>query len=353
MNYTIPLTILLLSATPLLAQSPLEEAMAGITHQGELRFGAIGTEDALGTTATTLSLGGRLSLETKPLNGVSLVGTFFTTTPLFGEDEEGLFLDSTNRGYAIVGESYLKALWSATTLKVGRQLIDTPFADSDDIAMIPNTFEALSVVSKELPDTTLSLALLTQMAGVDAPIAQRFSKLQPSADPVVVAGVEYEGIAHTNLALWYYGIDAGDILYAEGSYEMAGVTVGVQYADQDHDNTAYGALVEAEISDFTLGVAYNKAEGIVSNGFGGGAFFTSSEDHTIAAVRDQEALRYRAAYALGSFEVGVAHLALDKGEDETDYLLHYAVNKNHTLDIIYSEMYDDGNMVRFFANYSF
>jgi len=92
---------------------------------------------------------------------------------------------------------------------------------------------------------------------------------------------------------------------------------------------------------------------MVVNGFGGGPFFTSAEDHTIADVADQEAMSYGAEYALGSLTLGVNHTNLDKGEDETDYLASFTVNDKHSLDLIYSDMNDDGNMLRFFANYNF
>ncbi len=37
-----------------------------------------------------------------------------------------------------------------------------------------------------------------------------------------------------------------------------------------------------------LDLHYNRVDGVVTNGFGGGPFFTSSEDHTVADVKDQE-----------------------------------------------------------------
>ena len=92
---------------------------------------------------------------------------------------------------------------------------------------------------------------------------------------------------------------------------------------------------------------------MVVNGFGGGPFFTSDEDHTIADVIDQEAMRYGVEYELSRLSVAFNHTDFDKGEDETDYLASFAVNENHSLDLIYSDMYDDGDMLRFFANYSF
>ncbi len=338
---------------PLFAESSLSEAIEGIHHRGELRLGAIRTKDSEGSRATTLSMGGHVTLETKPLAGLSLVGTFFTTNPLFGKNDEESFLGSENKGYSIVGESYLKAHLGKTLIKAGRQLIDTPYADSDDIGMVPNTFEGYSLINRDIADTTVILALLDKWSGSDAPIPENFNEMQTSEDAVFTTGLIYEGLERTTLQAWHYKLDDATFNYGELSYEADTFTMGLQYTDQDNSNSAYGIALGGNIDNLALNFAYNRVDGIVSNGFGGGPFFTSSEDHTIAEVEDQKAMSYGAEYTLGRVTLGALHADFDKGEDETDYLLSFAVNKNHTLDVIYSDMYDDGNMLRFFANYNF
>ena len=352
MPYQYFVSTILLSSS-LLAQSPLAEAIEKIDHRGELRFGAIQTEDSQGDKATTVALGGRVTLETKPLNGISLVGSFFTTNPLFGKRDEGMFLGSSNQGYSIVGESYLKVAMGKSLFKAGRQLLDTPYADSDDIGMIPNSFEGYSLVNQDLSDTTLIVALLDKYAGIDADVAEKFSDLQSSKDPILVGGVIYEGIEKSSLEVWHYNMDDADFNYAEFGYEADTFSMGLQYTDQENSNRAYGVAVGGKIDNLAINFAYNRVKGIVSNGFGGGPFFTSSEDHTIEDSQDQEARLYGATYQFGDLSMGVTHVAFDKGENETDYLVSLTINKHHTLDVIYSDMYDDGNMVRFFANYSF
>ncbi len=94
-------------------------------------------------------------------------------------------------------------------------------------------------------------------------------------------------------------------------------------------------------------------DGEVTNGFGGGPFFTSSEDHTIADVKDQKAWLVGTEYGYQNFKGGVTYVNFDKGEDETDYILSYIFSDDFTIDLIYSDMYDDGKMTRIFANYSF
>ena len=354
MNYILLIVVTIIAfSTHLLAQTSISNAIDGIEHSGELRFGAVRTKDESGTKLTTLSMGGKVSLETKPISGISLVGTLFTTNPIFGKREDGMFLNSHQEGYSIAGESYLKANFAKTIIKAGRQIIDTPYADSDDIGIIPNTFEGYSLVNSDAEGTTVILALLDKWSGIDAPTPEKFTKMQSSKDAVFTAGIIIKGQENTTLQAWHYKLDNANFNYGEISYEADTFNMAIQYTDQDDSNRAYGISLGGRVDNLNITIAYNSVDGRVSNGFGGGPFFTSAEDHTIADVKDQKAKMYGAEYNLDKITLGATHVDLDKGEDETDYIASFQVNKNHTLDLIYSDMYDDGNIVRFFANYQF
>ncbi|MBU1667674.1 OprD family porin [bacterium] len=320
---------------------------------GQVRTGAVQTEDELGDTSNTLALGGHLGIKTNPLAGVSAGATFYTTNALFGQDEEAMFLSSDAKSYSIVGEVYIQADVGNTNIKVGRQIIDTPYADSDDIGMVPNTFEGLRLINQDIPDTTIVLASLDKWSGVDSEQAEKFNNLQTSGDAVLTAGAIYEGLENTTLQAWHYKLDNANFNYVEAGYETEQFSVALQYTDQDNSNRAYGVTAGVSLGDLALTTAYNRVNGEVSNGFGGGPFFTSSEDHTIAEAVDQEALLIGVEYVVKDLTLGLTHVAFDKGEDETDYLLSYAFNDVITLDIIHSDMYADGQMSRVFANYNF
>jgi hypothetical protein len=60
-----------------------------------------------------------------------------------------------------------------------------------------------------------------------------------------------------------------------------------------------------------------------------------------------------AEYAINRLTLALSHANFEKGENDTDYIISYNVSDNHALTLIYSDMYDDGTMVRFFANYNF
>lgn len=321
--------------------------------RGELRAGAVQSEDSLGNKASTLALGGQLGIITNPIAGVSAGATFYTTNALFGQDEEAIFLSSESKSYSILGEAYIQADFGKTEIKVGRQRVDTPYADSDDIRMVPNTFESVRVINQDIPDTTIVLSSLDKWSGVDSGKAEQFNNLQASGDAVLMAGVIYEGLKDTTLQAWHYKLDNANFNYLEAGYETEQFSVGLQYTDQDKGNKAYGAIGEVNFGDLSLISAYNKVDGEVSTGFGAGPFFTSSEDHIIAEAVDQEAVLVGAEYVHHDLTLALTHVNFDKGENETDYLLSYAVNDNFSFDVIHADMHGDGKLSRVFANYSF
>jgi hypothetical protein len=63
-------------------------------------------------------------------------------------------------GMTVIGESYLQYDTSKTTFRFGRQLFHTVFTKSNDTKMIPNTFDGLTVDSKDFLDSHIQLAYI-------------------------------------------------------------------------------------------------------------------------------------------------------------------------------------------------
>lgn len=352
---------------------------------GYLRAGYQNTDLSGDRDHTDIALGGKLHLDTASWHGVSAGASFYTTNAI-GKHEGYLsganipFFDGNGNAYSILGEAYLQGEWEKTLLKLGRQEMDTPFADTDDIGMIVNTFEAITLVNTDIKDTTIILAQLQKMAGVDAEVPGRFTKLNGN-DGVQVLGMTYEGIKGLALSGWYYHAnDLINVPYIEATYEadLGGVTLGVgaQYAymDWDGDTTAevIGASISAgfEPAGLTLGVAYNKsADGAADDLFGGGPFFTSSEHLTLpAAGNNGEAVMYTAEWDTDTIGVdglilGAGYLTLESDtgleSSELDIVASYAFNDTLSLDILYSDIddkIDSGDAltnIRLFVNYAF
>jgi len=305
----------------------------------------------------TNAIGATLGMKTNAVNGLSVGATFYTTHAIAGKDKatEFTFLDSNNDSYSILGEAYLEANRGNTIVKVGCQIIDTPYANSDDIGMVPNTFEAITVVNNTIPNTTITLMSLNKMSGVDATIPENFSDLQTNGDAVKAAGIIYDGLENISLQAWSYDISDDNVKYNyfEVGYKTDLFSLAVQKSTQGNGNFATGIMAIASLGDLELTVAKNDVKGTVSNGFGGGSFFTSSEDHTIADTVDQKAVLVGAEYSIGAVTMVVNNVKFDVGEDETDYLLGYAINDNLSADFIFTDMNTDGRMTRVFINYNF
>lgn len=118
------------------------------------------------------ALGGKLRYETASLNGLSLGMGFYTTNRIFQGIEKDVvepsLFDNEGKSYSILGEAYvdydMKALGTASSVRLGRQRLDTPLAGSDDARMVPNMFTAYVLHNNDIENVTLALAHVTDFA---------------------------------------------------------------------------------------------------------------------------------------------------------------------------------------------
>ncbi len=349
--------------------------------EGYVRFG-LENQDQRGNISD-IALGGLLKYSTFVIPDFSAGIGFYTVQGQGKRDNVGIpFYDNDNQNYSLLGELYLEGAFANTTIVLGRQVFDTPFADSDDVGMVPNLFEAYTLTNRDLQDTTLIFSHITKMAGVDAPNASKFTKVNGN-DGVQVAGALYEGLTNTTLSGWYYhASDMTDMVYLEGDYEgkysAGSYQLGVQYALQDYDNgekaDIYGVVAEIshEVSGLSLRGAYNKIDSkgtaAADNFLGGGPFFTSDEHLTLAeAGVDGKAYMAGLTYDAGNigmegmtFSVQSLHLkGVGAKADEVDLVMHYTPQERFFLDVIYSDAKnridsaESFKNLRVFANYRF
>ena len=128
-------------------------------------------ESATVKDRAAFAVGGKLGFETAPVYGVSAGAMFYTTNGLGMKNNDTVKIDPTLFGTGTdrpdatyLGQAYVQATVGKTTVKVGRQELNTPLAGMDDARMLPNLFEAAVLINKDLPDTTLIGAVVTRMA---------------------------------------------------------------------------------------------------------------------------------------------------------------------------------------------
>ena len=368
--------------------------------KGQLRAGYITfSEDATSRT-NAYALAGHYHFNTKRWNGL-MVGAEAYTVLNLGINQNPLnlngdFFDEQGKSFILLSQAYLDGKWGNTEIKLGRQSLDTPHADSDDIRMMPNYFEAYTVTNTDIDDLTLLAGFIDRMAGwengvdsaefVDVGETLGISKM----DGIYYASASYEGIKDLSLSLWYYHYsDIADVVYVEAGYSYTlaktAFTLGLQY-DGSHqtgaallgkqDAQTYGISAEAQFEDLgvTVLAAYNQDNGdtgAMGLSLGGGAFFTSMEDQTLdASGTAGSAWIIGAGYDFGKLGVddlsfGIAYGSFEAEDTsvyqsrEIDAVLEYSFNDKIPATAAFASVdfkvngMEDYDQFRVIANYNF
>lgn len=355
------------------APDTLADAFKNGAVSGQARAGYIkhmpkfsGEQDLFST-----ALGGQLKYKTGKYYGFDLGVAFYTShaiDALSGDKDDGKFddgLTGIDGHYDLLAEAYLDYSYKDFKIRGGRQLIDTPYADSDDIRMTPNTFEGV-VATYAYNDFSFIGAYLTRWQGPDAE-EYEFIDLLDEGDGVAMLAATYATEA-IEAGLWYYGADkTADVLYADaiGTYAISeGIELigGVQVGNQSEKNnsgfesTLYGAKAEISFSGLTLGVAYDALDVDEGkkyfSGFGGGVGFVNMQEYTAGTfIISQSGDAWKAAATYDFSEVGISGLTLgyDYGEfkgdkhgkaKEQDLVLAYAPSDDWDIELVYAKIED-------------
>ena len=79
--------------------------------------------------------------------------------------------DVDKKPYTVMGEAFVEYKYGSTKLKFGRQEIDTPFISTYDYRIIPNLFEAYTLTNQDIKDTTITVAYVAKMSGLDGVVS--------------------------------------------------------------------------------------------------------------------------------------------------------------------------------------
>jgi len=137
--------------------------------KGQLRAGYITFSEDGASRTSAYALGGHFHFNTKRWNGLMIGAEAYTVLNL-GINQNSFnvnsdFFDENGKSFILLSQAYLNGKWGNTEIKLGRQALDTPHADSDDIRMIPNYFEAYTIKNTDIDDLTLSAGFIDKMAG--------------------------------------------------------------------------------------------------------------------------------------------------------------------------------------------
>lgn len=116
-----------------------------------------------GTDNNTFTIGGALHAETKKYSGFSAGGTFYTAQAPFNSSSN---IDPTlGKNINTVGEAYGDYKNSMVDIKVGRQSLDTPFANGADYRMIPALYGGVTAVIKPSDNVSITVDRINYFEG--------------------------------------------------------------------------------------------------------------------------------------------------------------------------------------------
>jgi len=272
----------------------------------EVRFGYIQSDayDFLGS-------GGHIHIRTPYHKGLRLNGSLYA----FYDLEQGA---ATQRQKDLFwAEANIEYLYRYLDLMVGRFMVDTPYADSDDIRIVPNYFQGARLLYCD-GVVGFEFLYLSKMAGWGSggDIGQ-FKSLSE------VMGIDGIGsLLGVRLALfddfvWFYRLENGaDLAYVDLDFEDRGYRVAFQgcYAVSSGKelmgsfrSAVVGILLSKEFGPFGCFGAYNKSlEGFAMPAFGGGPYFTSMEELTLdLAGQGGQSVVVGGSRRFGDLSVGV------------------------------------------------
>lgn len=374
------------------------------TVSGQVRMLYSGYDNSTAENQHATAIGGQLKFELAEFNGFNAAVEFTTSHDIgfaTGDDaKQNSEISSTKGSYTELSQAYINYKNGGLNLRAGRQLIDTPLADSDDIRVILNTFEAYTA-TYENEGLMLMGGLLTKWQGTDAGLSPTDSWSDTGEDGTIFGGISYS-TDFIDTSVWYYDISKDDnpnsatgnvantTLYADISLHTAlskdyALHASAQYLNQSEsdnsgiDSSIYGAMAEfVMFEDFALSAAYNKSKkqalkGSFS-GFGGGTLYTNMDSMIIDAItadRDVQAVVAGLTYTYNDFGFMYAYGDFDGDADSTgakehiveqDIGLEYTPNENLTIAAIYTKNKDKENSgsnggdwenVRALVSYSF
>ena len=202
----------------------------------------------------TQGLGGMVGAETANWHGLSLKGAFYTTQDLGLRSEDAREIDAKmfdidKTPYSLLGEAQVRLTAGRTKLAFGRQEFFSPLINSYERRIIPNLFEAYGVSNSDIPHTTVTLAYVAKMSGLDGRAThskfrsmsqQAYTSLSadalgntnnPTGYPLArsrdvgnrgvwVAGLDLE--SRNRIRLWkVHGIDTLNTIYLDGRLRVA------------------------------------------------------------------------------------------------------------------------------------
>ena len=284
---------------------------------GQLRSAYIGDDHTIDIDNKhyATAVGGDIRYELGRLDGFNASIALYNTQDVPSLSGNGMAhndeLASASGTYTQVGEAYLNYKNDGLNIRAGRQTLNTPLADNDDIRIVQNSFEAY-MAAYVRGDYTYTAGNIQSWQGFDAGLDKKWQKTGEQG--TWLGGITCDSDTF-DYNLWYYDItemlQAG---YADSSiyydfYDDITLHLSVQYlheaqlASSGYSADIYGGMIDFSL--YGLGVTLAGNEGVAGNckqsfsGFGGGTLYTSMDStilDIVTADRNSQALTSALTY---------------------------------------------------------
>ena len=337
---------------------------------GKLRLGYINSANRISSIADkeskeAFAFGGNFGFNTASLYNTSLhVSAYFSqninTLNPGKEDLNRDFSDVNADSYIYFAEASIDYNSELFQAKLGRVRVDTPYANSDDIRMSANTFEGAWTNIDYTSTLKTQLLYFNRWAGYDSQDEDALASqnefknlVDDDSFGMIGASLTYEYAASSEVSLWYNHIDGmAAIAYSEivGIYFINDdgfhLDYGLQFSaineleDSNVDGNVLGAMAIIHYKGAFVGGAYNASysdEGkYVTNGFGGGPYYTSLDEATISAISEGSATLGKSATNndAEAFRLGAGYEFENIGADGL------------VLELVYGELYNDHGKIK-------
>jgi hypothetical protein len=205
-----------------------------------------------------------------------LGATAYTSRKLYGPADKGgtLLLKPVQNSFSVLGEVYAEAtLTPATDLRLYRQSLNLPYVNRQDNRMVPNSFEAYSLLDSRSPRLNYIVSQITRMKPRDATSFIHMSEAAGADNTdkgLTTLGARYLFSPHVDIgAINHHSWDVMNIFYAEANAarELAGgfaVRISAQYTSQksmgdeligDFDTGMYGTQLSFSYASAILTLA--------------------------------------------------------------------------------------------------
>jgi hypothetical protein len=119
---------------------------------------------------------------------------------LLAKDENG-----DHESFSILGEAFIKAEFINISIKAGRQEMDTPFVNTNDNRLTPQSNEACILWFKGVPKLGIFASYVSKIRGkTDTEFVSmtEYAEVPGEGEPVVLGGLIYEGMENLKVQVW-------------------------------------------------------------------------------------------------------------------------------------------------------